>query len=211
MGALNSLTQVTLKTTCPGIPDFYQGTELWDLSLVDPDNRRPVDFGARASGLAAIEKPDWHGLAGAWPDGRIKFALTRRLLALRRQMPGVFAHGDYRPLPVVGPHADEIVAFARTSSREAIVVVAGRLFARATAKGRHWPSPEGWDSAVRVTGFSAIKNVLAADRSMAGTELPVAELFDAVPIAVLQAQYVGTKRERQPAMARLTAEGLATR
>jgi putative toxin-antitoxin system antitoxin component (TIGR02293 family) len=109
-------------------------------------------------------------------------------------MPGVFTHGDYRPLPVVGSHADEIVAFARTSGREAIVVVAGRLFARATAKGRHWPSPEGWDAAVTVTEFSAIRNVLAADRSMAGTELPVAELFDAVPIAVLQAQYEGVKR-----------------
>jgi (1->4)-alpha-D-glucan 1-alpha-D-glucosylmutase len=194
MGALNSLTQVTLKTMSPGVPDFYQGTELWDLSLVDPDNRRPVDFGARAAGLAAIEQPDWHGLVSEWLDGCIKFALTRRLLALRRQMPGVFTHGEYRPLDVVGPHADEIVAFARTGGRDAIVVVAGRLFARATEKGQRWPSAKAWDAAVRVTGFSAIKNVLAANRSLSGPELPVAELFDALPIAVLPAQYAGAKR-----------------
>jgi (1->4)-alpha-D-glucan 1-alpha-D-glucosylmutase len=199
MGALNSLTQVTLKAMGPGVPDSFQGTELWDLSLVDPDNRRPVDFVARTAGLAAIEQPDWHGLVSEWPDGRIKFALTRRLLALRRQMPSVFAHGEYRPLDVVGPHADEIVAFARTGGRDAIVVVAGRLFARATEKGQRWPSARAWDAAVRVTEFSAIKNVLAADRSLGGRELPVAELFDAVPIAVLQAQYVGTKRQ-PPAM-----------
>jgi (1->4)-alpha-D-glucan 1-alpha-D-glucosylmutase len=84
MGALNSLAQLALKATMPGVPDFYQGTEFWDLSLVDPDNRRSVDFAARASTLASIgQAPDWPALAGAWPDGRIKLALTRSLLALR--------------------------------------------------------------------------------------------------------------------------------
>jgi (1->4)-alpha-D-glucan 1-alpha-D-glucosylmutase len=195
MGVLNSLTQVTLKTMGPGVPDFCQGTELWDLSLVDPDNRRPVDFVARAAALSEIEQPNWHGLASEWPDGRIKFALTRCLLALRRQMPSVFAHGEYRPLDVVGSHHDEIVAFARTRGPDAVVVVAGRLFARVTDNGQHWPSARAWDAAVRVTGFSAIKNVLAADRSLSGPELPVAELFDALPIAILPAQYVGAKRE----------------
>jgi hypothetical protein len=77
LGALNSLTQVTLKATMPGVPDFYQGTELWDLSLVDPDNRRPVDFSARARALQSLaEIPDWTTLRKTWPDGRIKLALT---------------------------------------------------------------------------------------------------------------------------------------
>ena len=64
----------------PGVPDFYQGTEFWDLSLVDPDNRRPVDFAARAAALPALENPDWAGLAQHWPDGHIKLAWTRHLL-----------------------------------------------------------------------------------------------------------------------------------
>ena len=69
LGALNSLSQITLKATMPGVPDFYQGTEFWDLSLVDPDNRRPVDFAERAAVLASMEAPDWQGLAQHWPDG----------------------------------------------------------------------------------------------------------------------------------------------
>ena len=86
LGALNSLSQLALKATMPGVPDFYQGTEFWDLSLVDPDNRRPVDF-ARAQRRAwrARAMPDWAELAADWPDGAIKFALTRALLALRNE------------------------------------------------------------------------------------------------------------------------------
>ena len=85
MGALNSLAQVTLKATLPGVPDFYQGTELWDLSLVDPDNRRPVDFDRRASMLSSLSEsvPIGGSSPRAWPDGRIKLALISRLLALR--------------------------------------------------------------------------------------------------------------------------------
>jgi (1->4)-alpha-D-glucan 1-alpha-D-glucosylmutase len=114
IGALNSLSQLVLKTMMPGIPDFYQGTEFWDLALVDPDNRRPVDFAARASALQTIGwEPDWQALAREWQDGRIKFALTRRLLALRRQFFDLFASGSYRPIEVIGPDREEIVAFAR--------------------------------------------------------------------------------------------------
>src|SRR6202008_753974 len=86
LGALNSLSQITLKATMPGVPDFYQGTEFWDLSLVDPDNRRPVDFAARASALAARETPDWPRLLQQWPDGRLKLAWTRQLLKLRTEL-----------------------------------------------------------------------------------------------------------------------------
>ena len=82
----------------PGVPDFYQGTEFWDLSLVDPDNRRPVDFAARAAALASLEKPDWDDLAQNWPDGHLKLAWTRHLLKLRTELADVFAHGDYQPL-----------------------------------------------------------------------------------------------------------------
>ncbi len=104
LGALNSLSQITLKATMPGVPDFYQGTEFWDLSLVDPDNRRPVDFAERAAVLASMETPDWESLAQHWPDGHIKLAWTRHLLKLRTELSDVFAQGDYQPIEVTGPH-----------------------------------------------------------------------------------------------------------
>jgi len=101
IGALNSLSQLALKGTMPGVPDFYQGTELWDLSLVDPDNRRPVDFAARAAALGEVAAdPDWNALTAAWPDGRIKLALTRELLALRNAHPALFTDGTYQPIEV---------------------------------------------------------------------------------------------------------------
>ena len=86
LGALNSLSQLVLKATIPGVPDFYQGTEFWDLSLVDPDNRRQVNFAARQQALES-DRGDWNELAKTWRDGLIKFVLTRRLLQLRRICP----------------------------------------------------------------------------------------------------------------------------
>src|ERR1700738_2982960 len=100
LGALNSLSQITLKATMPGVPDFYQGTEFWDLSLVDPDNRRPVDFAGRAAVLTSMEAPDWEGLVQNWSNGHLKLAWTRQLLKLRTELADVFAHGDYETLEI---------------------------------------------------------------------------------------------------------------
>jgi (1->4)-alpha-D-glucan 1-alpha-D-glucosylmutase len=200
MGALNSLAQLVLKATIPGVPDFYQGSEFWDLSLVDPDNRRPVDFAARASALASIgEAPDWRALASTWPDGRVKLALMRELLALRQELADLFTHGSYRPLDVIGPHRREIIAFARVGERNSIVVVSGRLFGRATQEGRRWPPSQAWNASVLVEGFSAMRNLLAAGKPLLGPRLPVADLFDVLPIALLQAQYTQVRRERSKA------------
>jgi (1->4)-alpha-D-glucan 1-alpha-D-glucosylmutase len=113
LGALNSLSQITLKAAMPGVPDFYQGTEFWDLSLVDPDNRRPVDFAERAKVLASVETPGWESLARDWPSGHLKLAWTRHLLKLRTELADVFADGDYEPLQVSGPHRDHVIAFSR--------------------------------------------------------------------------------------------------
>src|SRR4029079_2148292 len=110
LGALNSLSQLVLKATLPGVPDFYQGTELWDLSLVDPDNRRPVDFSTRSELLKEGES-DWKDLASAWPNGQIKFELMRKLLKLRRELPDLFLQGNYQPLENAGPHRSHIIAF----------------------------------------------------------------------------------------------------
>jgi (1->4)-alpha-D-glucan 1-alpha-D-glucosylmutase len=200
MGALNSLAQLVLKATIPGVPDFNQGSEFWDLSLVDPDNRRPVDFAARASALASIgAAPDWRALASTWPDGRVKLALMRGLLALRQEFADLFTHGSYRPLDVIGPHRRDIIAFARLGERNAIVVVCGRLFGRATQEGRRWPPSQAWNASVLAGGFSAMRNLLAAGKPLPGPRLPIADLFDVLPIAVLQAQYTPVGRERPTA------------
>ena len=140
IGALNSLSQLTLKVLGPGIPDIYQGTEFWDLSLVDPDNRRPVNFGQRASELG---RPDdnWTRLAENWRDGRIKLHLLRKLLDIRQHHAELFRRGDYIGLDVSGPHADHVIAFARRWKRDEIVVAVGRHFVPLSDDGRHWPPP----------------------------------------------------------------------
>jgi (1->4)-alpha-D-glucan 1-alpha-D-glucosylmutase len=182
LGALNSLSQITLKATMPGVPDFYQGTEFWDLSLVDPDNRRPVDFAERAAILTSLETPDWESLAQRWPDGHIKLAWTRQLLKLRAKLPDVFAHGDYQPLEVTGPHRDHVIAFARRRGRNAVITAAAKSFALMSQAGRTWPRAEAYDGAIRIDGYSV-------EGFKAGTtELRLPALFRHLPVAVLKAR-----------------------
>ncbi|MGJ5206345.1 malto-oligosyltrehalose synthase [Bradyrhizobium sp. HKCCYLR20261] len=180
LGALNSLTQVTLKVTMPGVPDFYQGTEFWDLSMVDPDNRRPVDFAAREQALRESEAPDWAALADHWPDGRIKLAWTRQLIKLRNELATVFTDGSYEPLEVTGRHAEHILAFARRRGREAVIVVAARTLAPFTDSGRVWPHADAFDANVHLPGYSAPQIQNGA--------LPVSALFTHLPAAVLAAR-----------------------
>jgi (1->4)-alpha-D-glucan 1-alpha-D-glucosylmutase len=199
LGALNSLTQTALKALMPGVPDFYQGTEFWDLSFVDPDNRRTVDFAARARSLANIAAhPEWDVLARNWQNGEIKLALTRLLLSQRRQWAEVLTHGDYRPLRVTGPHRKEIIAFARTSGRAALIVVAARLFHRVTNGGREWRLAAAWDAAVNLDGYSQLQNVVA-DAAVREANVPVAALLGPLPVAILEA------RCGRPKVARPTA------
>ena len=131
-GAMNSLSQLILKITAPGVPDFYQGTELWDLSLVDPDNRRPVDFKLRRALLRRLESRDEPGLAGKllhhWKDGLIKLFLTYKALRFRRAQSKLFQSGTYLPLAVQGLHKDRVVAFARTLGDSWTITAAGRFF-----------------------------------------------------------------------------------
>ncbi len=109
-GAAKGLAQALAKITAPGVPDLYQGTEYWDLSLVDPDNRTPVDFAARQSSLDAALLAQ---LLANWQDGRIKQFLIQRVLAVRKQMPQLFSQGAYSPLETSGPLEGHLVAFAR--------------------------------------------------------------------------------------------------
>ena len=149
-GALNALSQTLLKLTVPGVPDIYQGNELWDLSLVDPDNRRPVDYGLRQKLLAELKdmdlaEPRMLLAKDAWRDGRSKLYLTWKALELRRENPDVFKRGEYVPLNVVGERADHIVAFARRLGGVTTITIAPRLYATlALEDGTLIPPPEIW-------------------------------------------------------------------
>ena len=192
LGALNSLSQITLKATMPGVPDFYQGTEFWDLSLVDPDNRRPVDFARRAVALEAMAAPDWEGLVQHWPNGHLKLAWTRHLLKLRAELAGVFAGGDYLPLQVSGPHSDHVIAFARRRGREAAIVAVGKSFAMFSQSGRAWPRAEAFDGMLDLSGYS-VQGFAEAD----ATRLRLSDLFRHLPAAVLKARFVGASKPKR--------------
>ena len=132
-GTLNSLSTTLLKFTSPGVPDLYQGHETINLTLVDPDNRRPVDFASldqRLGSLETLGPAQLPTLMAAPEDGRAKLWITWRLLALRRERPALFRDGDYAALMVSGTYATHVVAFARRHNGTLLVVIAGRLFAR---------------------------------------------------------------------------------
>jgi (1->4)-alpha-D-glucan 1-alpha-D-glucosylmutase len=120
-GAVNGLAQTLLRLTAPGVPDLYQGTELWDFSLVDPDNRRPVDFARRQQMLGTTPE------LASWRDGAVKQRLIAQALALRTALPKVFADGSYEPVAVEGRFADHVVAFLRRCGSDVILTVVPRL------------------------------------------------------------------------------------
>src|SRR4051812_41560905 len=134
-GFINSLSQLVLKMTMPGVPDFYRGTELWDFNLVDPDNRRPVDYDRRRTRLQMLQKAASENfeatareLSEHWPDPDIKLWITSRCLAARRESADLFAFGEYIPLTVQGEFADHIICFARRLEREFALVCVPRYF-----------------------------------------------------------------------------------
>jgi (1->4)-alpha-D-glucan 1-alpha-D-glucosylmutase len=135
-GLLNSLSQVACKLTAPGIPDIYQGNELWDFSLVDPDNRRPVDYARRRTLLCELRAGDGptaaqvRALVEPIPDERSKLYLTWRILQFRREHEELFQRGEYLPLRVAGEHTTNVCAFARRHEGELLVTVAPRLYLR---------------------------------------------------------------------------------
>jgi (1->4)-alpha-D-glucan 1-alpha-D-glucosylmutase len=157
-GALNALSQVTLKIGSPGVPDFYQGTEMWDLTLVDPDNRRPVDFALREQAIEDVDRilaldpparaAAVEDLVSQWRDGRIKLLVTAAGLRLRRELPELFLQGGYIPLDTEVTVPAGAVAFARTApgaGGDAVLFVAPRLCAGlitgdapAAPGGEHW-------------------------------------------------------------------------
>jgi (1->4)-alpha-D-glucan 1-alpha-D-glucosylmutase len=170
-GALNGLAQCLLRMTVPGVPDLYQGTELWDLSLVDPDNRRPVDWARRAAGPPSGPLVE---LAGQWRDGRVKQALIARTLRLRQRLSPLFEDGDYRPVRIEGALADAMIAFVRRRPESWALVVAPRLaLVLPLAPGDVRLLPDGWPDGWRDTA-------VVLDDVPAG----VTSAFDGAPLAV---------------------------
>jgi (1->4)-alpha-D-glucan 1-alpha-D-glucosylmutase len=166
-GRRNTIVQAVLKLTVPGVPDFYQGAELWEQSLVDPDNRRPVDFTLRRAMLDEVGERPPGELSGA----SVKLALVRTLLALRRTRPGLFSEGSYEPLEASGPASAGLCAFARRRGRD-ILVVATTLCPR-----------DGTGEILAPNGTAGPwKDVLSG---LTHRTLAVSDLFATLPAAVL--------------------------
>ncbi len=156
-GAFNSLSATLLKMMAPGVPDFYQGCELWDFSLVDPDNRRPVDFTGRVRALEELRRLEAQGtselargLAQNWQDGRVKLFLIHKGLEFRKAHPALFSSGAYLPLEVRGPHSRNVIAFARQNGHEWMVVIAPRFFAQICSPPDIPVGPHAWGTATLV-------------------------------------------------------------
>jgi malto-oligosyltrehalose synthase len=188
-GAVNGLTQAMLKMTVPGMPDFFQGTEFWDFSLVDPDNRRPVDYDVRGHALAKRARPI--ECLSSWRDGRIKQAIIQHVLTFRRDHPAIFARGDYSPLPVKGPLEDRIVAFTRTHGGSAVIVIVPRLVFPLLSSGDRivFDKSRLGDSTVSIPEqllgrqFHSLLNPIETITAQAN--VPVQSLLADLPIAVL--------------------------
>jgi (1->4)-alpha-D-glucan 1-alpha-D-glucosylmutase len=204
-GLLNSLSQTLCKLTAPGVPDIYQGNELWDFSLVDPDNRRPVDYQKRRTLLAELESKDMddcvdRGLMGSLVeglrDGRAKLFLTWKTLLVRREHEELFRDGEYLPLRVTGEHASNVCAFARRHQGGLAVTIAPRLYLRLLLDNEAPPLGESvWsDTAVELPKEIAeavkLRNVLinrAVQTSKAGNRvvLKLADALEHFPVALL--------------------------
>ncbi len=213
LGMIYSLARTLLKITAPGIPDFYQGTELWDFSLVDPDNRRPVDYDLRVRYLDELERRIARGeladlardLVRHWQDGWIKMYCIHRALTFRRAAPELFRAGAYVPLSVEGEHPERLCAFARRHGDAAAVMVVPRLVARLTGGGATLPpGRDAWGATwVRIPDDFPVGPYLnlftgasiPADGPPAGRRWAAGDLLAEFPVACLAHRLPGQALE----------------
>ncbi|MDF5727714.1 MAG: malto-oligosyltrehalose synthase [Rhizonema sp. PD38] len=195
-GIFNSLSQTLLKIASPGIPDFYQGTELWDFSLVDPDNRRPVDYDIRQSHLqeikARIQKDILElitELLAKKEDARIKLFLTIQALKARTEYQDVFQEGSYQPLEVSGKFQDHIVAFARSHGDKTIVAIAPRFFTGLMQPGEYPLGKQVWDdTSLQLPEASSWKDTITEQMVQADGNLLIGEALKYFPGVLLIGQ-----------------------
>lgn len=183
IGMVNGLSQALLKLTSPGVPDIYQGCELWNLSLVDPDNRLPVDYDARRRLLDEVEEAVERGavprLLERWTDGAVKLAVTRQALEVRAEMPEVFSAGEYLPLEATGDRADNVVAYARRSGDATVLVAVPRLV------GQLGESPDWGNTAIPLPRGIRWRSRLTGAEVEGGDAVMAATLFADLPVALL--------------------------
>jgi (1->4)-alpha-D-glucan 1-alpha-D-glucosylmutase len=203
-GFINSLAQLLLKITLPGVPDFYQGSELWDFNLVDPDNRRTVDFDARRRLLADLERRFRESpqelareLAERWPAPELKLYLAWRALQTRANHATIFADGAYLPLAASGVRSDNVIAFARGNHEQWVVIVAPRHIQSLARTGTNSPlsSPildfDWQETSVILPGpadswlHELTGQPVHAQTVDGSSRALVAELFDPLPVALL--------------------------
>ena len=199
-GAVNSLAQVVLKATSPGVPDFYQGSDLWDLSLVDPDNRRPVDYDKRQTFLTEMQKKATaeggalsvaREVSADLSDGRIKLWTTHRTLQLRQQKQAVFHHGTYQPLIVEGTHRENLVGFTRAGKGgDAVVTLLPRFSYSLMSGNVAMPLGNAWgDSFVSLPSLAGkqLRNVFTDETVAidADGKLQLSKVFTSFPVALL--------------------------
>ncbi|CAN5664591.1 malto-oligosyltrehalose synthase [soil metagenome] len=199
-GMRNALGQTVLKLSCPGVPDIYQGQEMWDLSLVDPDNRRPVDYGLRERTLRELDsRVETDGkrrlceeLLEGWRDGAIKLYITTVLLRLRKEMPSLFLYGDYRPLRLEGDRAEDVIAFARGEGDDLMVVIVPRRALDPAEPGvADWGTTFVVGTAGLLSGSFEERftgEFIETERAGADPRIPLGSILDRFPAAVLVRQ-----------------------
>jgi (1->4)-alpha-D-glucan 1-alpha-D-glucosylmutase len=207
-GYVNSLAQMLLKATVPGVPDFYRGTELWDFNLVDPDNRRPVNYDARRHRLDELRSAARKSVSDAarelserWPDPDVKLWITSNCLRLRRDCADLFSFGEYIPLTVDGELAEHVICFARRLERECIVAIVPRNFYRLLRrcggrKNETGPPKVEWDNTTIVMpgdfpgGWHCELSDQFVETKAANDlqTLDIAELFEVFPVALLKSR-----------------------
>lgn len=193
LGLVNSLSQALLKATAPGLPDYYQGTELWDFSMVDPDNRRPTDFVLRQKMLQELEdafaqdrKKLLRALLERPEDGRIKLFLIWRSLAARREHAALFARGEYHPLAFEGSRQEMVFGFARALDSEVAVTLVPRMFAKAAGEEARYPLGSFWeDTRLRLPGAGSLLDVFTGQAFAAGEMASMKDIFRDLPFALL--------------------------
>jgi (1->4)-alpha-D-glucan 1-alpha-D-glucosylmutase len=201
-GMINGLSQTLLKISSPGFPDFYQGSELWDLRLVDPDNRQPVDFTHRKNLLQSLKRADRADRASLledlnhnWQDARIKLFLIWKALNFRRQHADIFSQADFVPLKTTGPRKENVAAFLRRYKRDLILIVIPRWLPRSTdspvdgCHGHFWAGTEILTPAARSPRWRNVLTAeeLASKKLKAGRTLEVSQVLRRFPVALLTA------------------------
>jgi maltooligosyltrehalose synthase len=197
--ATNSLALTVLKACTPGTPDFFQGTELFEATLTDPDNRRTVDFAAREALLSSLPSlqteaselaPRVEEMLVDWADGRLKLHVIRSLLHLRRELSGLFAGGSYVPLGASGPRAENVVAWSRRRGPDWVIAVIPRLTLQHAGRGRFPTGARAWGETTCVLPRGAPRSYVNVftGQSVTATRgrIEVASAVNLLPVAVLR-------------------------